>query len=267
MKLGVFDSGLGGVLIAGSIRRALPEIDMIYLGDTLHLPYGNRSEGAIYTYTERCIDYLLRRDCQLIIMACNTASASALRRLQQNYLLRNYPERRVLGVVVPTIEYALDQGFTNIGLIGTNYTVRSKVYETELRKINPAIRIHQVNTPLLVPLIENGGMKWVSGVLDDYLAPLLERKIEALILSCTHYVCLKDMIRERYGLTVISQDEIVPMKLADYLRRHPETDTRLSREGKTEFLVSDLTQGYLESASFFYGEPVKLAQVDIHGED
>lgn len=267
MKLGVFDSGLGGILIAGSIRRSMPDIDMIYLGDTLHLPYGNRSEEAIYTYTKRCIEYLLRKDCQLIIMACNTASASALRRLQQGYLARNYPQRRVLGVVVPTIEYALDLGYTNIGLIGTNYTVRSNVYETELRKINPAIRIHQVNTPLLVPLIENGGMKWVGGVLDDYLGPLLEQNIEALFLSCTHYVCLKDMIRERYGLKVVSQDEIIPVKLADYLSRHPETDTLLSREGRTEFLVSDLTQGYLESAGFFYGEPVNLERVDVHGED
>lgn len=266
MKLGVFDSGMGGVLIAGAIRRFMPDIDMVYLGDTLHLPYGNRSEGAIYTYAERCIDYLLRRDCQLIVMACNTASASALRRLQQGYLAERYPSRRVLGVVVPTIEYALDMGHTNIGLIGTNYTVRSNVYEAELRKINPDIRIHQVNTPLLVPLIENGGMKWAGSVLDDYLAPLLDKGIEALVLSCTHYVCLKDMIRERYGLKVISQDEIIPVKLVDYLRRHPETDGLISRGGQTEFLVSDLTQGYLESAGFFYGGPVKLEKVDVHGE-
>lgn len=267
MKLGVFDSGIGGILIAGAIRRHMPDPDMIYLGDTLHLPYGNRSENAIYTFAERCVDYLFRRDCQLIIMACNTASASALRRLQQNYLARNYPSRRVLGVVVPTVEYALDLGYTNIGLIGTNYTVRSNIYETELRKINPAIRLHQVNTPLLVPLIENGGMKWVGGVLDDYLAPLLKENIEALILSCTHYVCLKDMIRQRYGLKVISQDEIIPVKLEDYLRRHPETSGLLSRQGKTEFLVTDLTQGYIEGAGLFYGGPVKLEQVNIHGED
>ncbi|MCC6597422.1 MAG: glutamate racemase [Alphaproteobacteria bacterium] len=266
MKLGVFDSGLGGILITRAIREHIPDIDILYLGDTLHVPYGNRSEKAIYTYAERCIDYLFKQDCQLIVMACNTASASALRRLQQEYLPRHYPHRRILGVIVPTIEYALERGYTNIGLIGTNYTVRSEVYREELRKINPAIRIHQINTPLLVPLIENNGMKWVEDVLDDYLAPLLTKNIETLILSCTHYVCLKDLIRQRYGLHVIAQDEIIPLKLAEYLERHPEISTVLSRTGQTDFCVTDLTQNYLESASFFYQSPVQLTHANIHAE-
>src|SRR5690606_36552230 len=120
------DSGLGGVQIAQAIRAHIPDIDLVYLGDTLHVPYGNRSEQAIYEYTRRCMDYLFReQDCGLIVMACNTASVSALRKLQQGYLLENFPERRILGVVVPTIEYALDQGHTKLGLIGTNYTVHS----------------------------------------------------------------------------------------------------------------------------------------------
>ena len=264
MKLGVFDSGLGGVMIARAIRGALPDIDMVYLGDTLHVPYGTRSEQAIYMYTKACIEHLFaEQDCQLIIMACNTASASALRKLQQTYLPQAYPERRILGVVVPTIEYAIERGLKHIGLIGTNYTVHSNVYEEELRKINPAIEILQVNTPLLVPLIEHGGMAWMESVLDHYILPLKEKGIEALILSCTHYSFLKDIIRERYGMDVIAQDEIVPAKLVEYLKRHPEIDRKIRRGSKDAFFVTDLTENYAEKTSEFYGMPVNLKVIEV----
>jgi glutamate racemase len=229
MKLGIFDSGLGGLLIAKSIQDRMPDLDIIYLGDTLHLPYGNRSEQAIYSYTRACVDYLFKQECELVIVACNTASASALRKLQQGYLKENYPGRRILGVVVPMIEAALDRGHHNIGLIGTNYTVHSNVYEEELRKINPSIKLSQVNTPLLVPLIEYDGLEWVDSVLKRYLKPLEEEKIESLLLSCTHYVCLKDRIRKEFGMDVLSQDEIIPLKLENYLERHPEINARISR--------------------------------------
>lgn len=263
MKLGVFDSGLGGIMIARAIRERIPDIDMVYFGDTLHVPYGNRSEDAIYSYTKAAMAYLFAaHDCQLIIMACNTASASALRKLQQTYLPTAYPQRRILGVVVPTIEYALDKGHTRIGLIGTNYTVESNVYEEELQKINPDIRIFQTRTPLLVPLIENDGMAWIDEVLDHYMAPLMKQGIEALILSCTHYTCLKDRIRARYDIDVLSQDEIIPVKLADYLQRHPETDTLFSRQGGEKFYVSDLTPNYTEKASSFYGRDIVLQAVE-----
>jgi len=267
MKLGIFDSGLGGIMIARAIREALPDINMCYLGDTLHVPYGKRSESAIYTYTKSCVEYLFdQQDCQLIIMACNTASASALRSLQQGYLVHNYPGRRILGVVVPTIEYAIEHGYQRIGLIGTNYTVHSDIYREELQKINPDIEILQVNTPLLVPLIEHDGMEWVESVLDHYILPLKDQGIEALILSCTHYSFLKDVIRTRYNLKVIAQDEIVPLKLVNYLDRHPESNGLIERCGETKFYVTDLTENYEDKASKFYGAETHLKQVEIqHG--
>lgn len=264
MRLGIFDSGLGGIMIARAIRRAVPDIDITYFGDTLHVPYGKRSEEAIYAYTLACIEHLFAREnCQLIIMACNTASASALRRIQQHYLPATYPDRRVLGVVVPTIEYAIDHGYRRIGLIGTNYTVHSNVYQEELHKIDPEIEIFQVNTPLLVPLIEDDGMAWIDQVLDHYIRPLIEKRIETLILSCTHYSFLKDVIRERYGLNVIAQDEILPEKLTDYLARHPESDALIGRNGDTRFLVTDLTPNYAEKASGFYGQDIGLKKVEV----
>ncbi|MEZ5813526.1 MAG: glutamate racemase [Alphaproteobacteria bacterium] len=264
MKLGIFDSGLGGIMIARAIRDLLPDIDMVYLGDTLHVPYGNRSAEAIYDYSKAAMEHLFAEQrCQLVIMACNTASASALRKLQQEYLPGAYPERRILGVVVPTIEYALDQGYKRIGLIGTNYTVHSNVYEEELQKINPEIEIFQVNTPLLVPLIECDGMAWMEEVLDHYIQPLIEKNIEAIILSCTHYACLKDVIRRRYGIDVISQDEIIPIKLVNYLERHSESDALIMRNGGENFYVTDLTQDYTKKASHFFGRNIALKRVSI----
>lgn len=262
MKLGVFDSGLGGIMIARALKDQLPDLDMVYLGDTLHIPYGNRSEEAIHNYSKACIEYLFASEnCQIIIMACNTASASALRRLQQEWLPKYYPERRILGVVVPTIEYAIDKGYENLGLLGTNYTVNSKIYLQELQKINPKITIHQVNTPLLVPLIEHDGMQWMDEVLEHYLNPLMDKGIEAVILSCTHYTCLKDRVRKRYGIDVFSQDEIVPVKLKDYLYRHPESESKIGQSGASTFLVTDLTPEYAEQASRYFGKDIELSHV------
>lgn len=171
MKLGVFDSGLGGLLIARAIRETLPDVDMVYFGDTLHLPYGNRSVEAIYAYSRNAMDFLFAQDCQLVVTACNTVSASALRPLQQVYLPARFPDRRILGVVVPTLECCLDRGYKNLGVIATHHIVRSGIYAAELTKLDPAIKIHQQATPLLVPMIENDGMKWIRPVLEEYLAP------------------------------------------------------------------------------------------------
>ena len=196
-------------------------------------------------------------------MACNTASASALRKLQQGYLKARYPERRILGVVVPTIETALERGYERIGLIGTNYTVSSNVFEEELKKINPAIKIYQTATPLLVPLIEYDGREWTGMVLDRYMAPMLEQGIEALILSCTHYGVLKEEIEVRYGIPVIAQNEIIPAKLEDYLQRHPEIDGPITREGRFMLQVTDLTDNYSRAAQALCGQDVLLEKVEL----
>ncbi len=261
MKLGIFDSGLGGILIARAIRAAFPHIDIMYLGDTLHMPYGNRSAGAIYEYARRSMNYMFESDCRMIVMACNTASASALRQLQQEYLPAHYPKRRILGVVVPTIEYALEKGYSRLGLLGTNYTVSTNVYEDELQKINPDMHIAQQKTPLLVPLIEHQGQAWLDDVLDCYIEPLLEDNIEALLLGCTHYVSLKERIKARYDFDVIAQDEIVPTKLEQYFDNHPEIYGDIGRGGQDDFFVSDLTDSYQTNAARFYGPKAVLKHV------
>lgn len=266
MKIGIFDSGLGGLIIAKAIRAQIMQPDIIYFGDTLHIPYGNRSAEAIYSYSCRAMEYLFDiHDCNLIIVACNTVSACALRRIQQEYLAQNYPDRRILGVVVPTLECAIEKGYKNIGLIGTNRTIRSNVYEEELQKINPQIEIHQINTPLLVPLIENEGMKWADDVLRHYLSPLLEKNIECLILGCTHYAFLKDHISALLGdeIDVLSQDEIIPAKLEEYLARHAEITGKLSMNGTIEFFVSDITTGYKQASEKIYSEEIKIRKSEL----
>lgn len=257
MKLGVFDSGLGGLLIARTIQKQIPGIDMLYYGDTLHLPYGNRSEEAIYAYTERAMRYMFEQGCGLIVIACNTASAGPLRRLQQEWLPKHYPGRNIIGVIVPMLEAAIESGHRRLGLIGTHHTVGSNIYADELRKLDAAISLRAVPTPLLVPLIEYDGMRWVEDVLKTYLAPFREDETECLLLGCTHYALLRDSIRNIMpGLAVLSQDDIVPPKLAAYLHRHPEY--KIGRNGDTAFHVSDLTDNYRSAASYLYAEPLPL---------
>ncbi len=266
MKLGVFDSGLGGLLITRSLREKLCDLDIIYFGDTLHIPYGNRSSKAIYEYSKRAIDFMFSQDCALIIIACNTVSASALRVLQQQYLPNSkYSDRRILGVVVPTLETAIDRGYKRLGVIATNYTIQSNIYEYELKKIDPDIKIFQEHTPLLVPLIENDGDQWLDSVLKHYLSPILDNNIECLILGCTHYPFLKDKIREIIGddISLISQDEIIPLKLIDYLNNHKEISQKIGNNDTIEFLVSDITQGYLNASKRIYNSEINIKHVQF----
>lgn len=260
-KIGVFDSGLGGVFIADSIRKRLPSYDYLYLGDTLHLPYGRRSDAAICDLSRKAMDYLFDAGCFLVIMACNTASASALRRLQQEFLPRNHPERRILGVVVPTLEAAIEGGARRIGLLGTQRTVQSGIYDVELRKIRPETELTAISCPLLVPMIEEGGRKYLEPVLRDYLEPLRAARVESVILGCTHYVALKeDVARLLPGAAILSQDDIIPHKLEDYLRRHPEIESRLSRGGSFEIHVTDANENFGRSCEILLGEKKPLRQ-------
>ncbi len=262
MKLGIFDSGLGGLLIAKSIREKMPDIDMIYFGDTLHLPYGNRSGETIYSYSERAVEFLFSQDCSLIIAACNTVSATALRMLQQRYLPASaYADRRILGVIVPTLETAIEGGYKRLGVIATNHTIETGVFPIELEKIDPEISIVQRSTPLLVPLIENGGEQWLPLVLEHYLTLMIENDvIECLILGCTHYSLLKDDIISLIGsgVSLLSQDEIIPDKLIDYLRRHPEINRKIDKNGKTHFYVSDATKSYCDTAAQIFGNEINI---------
>ncbi len=265
MKLGIFDSGLGGLLITRAIREKIPDIDLVYFGDTLHLPYGNRSDEAIFDYTRAAMEHLFRQDCKLVVVACNTASAAALRRLQQTWLHQAWPGRNIIGVVVPTLEVAIERGYKTLGVIGTSYMMRSNVYREELRKINPDIKIVQKATPLLVPLIENDGLLWAESVLEHYLSSLLEEGIECLILGCTHYPFLRKSIAKITGpaIDLISQDDIIPAKLEDYLNRHPEYNNFISRTGRAEFHVSDLTDNYYKAARTIYGDDILVEKAKV----
>ncbi len=261
MRIGVFDSGLGGLSIARAISRRLPEHDLMYLGDTKRVPYGGRSQEAIHGFVAEALAYLFAHDCHLVVLACNTASAEALRRSQQEYLPRHYPERRVLGVVIPTAEAVAAAGAKRVGVLATRSTAASGAYEREIARQAPDAEVRVLPAPLLVPLVENDGLRYVDPVLDDYLALL--GSVDCVVLGCTHYDLLKDRVRARVSVPVVAQDEVVPASLADYLQRHPEHDARLGRSGERIYQVTDLGPGYQELARTFAGEELCLERVDL----
>lgn len=264
MKIGIFDSGLGGLAITQAIVRRLPHYDYLYLGDTKRVPYGNRSQETIHEFTSEALTYLFANECQLIIIACNTASAEALRKSQQEYLPVHYPDRRVLGVLIPAAEAALEgNSVARVGVIATASTVESGSYQRELNRIREDVTVVSKAAPLLVPLVENDGLKYVTPVLRDYLEELSSAKIDRLILGCTHYCLLKDEMRKLIDVPVISQDEVVPDKLVDYLMRHPEIESKLSRGGTRAYQVTDLTVGYQDLTKRLAGQSVELELVRI----
>ena len=247
--IGVFDSGFGGLTVK-ELNKLLPEYNYIYLGDNARAPYGNKSEDVIYKYTRSGVDFLFKKGCQLIILACNTASAKALRKIQQEYLPQNYPNRRVLGVVVPAVEATVElikekekQGKLNkVGIIGTQATIKSKVYEKELRKKANNIEIFSKSCPLLVPLVEEGWIKRreTKMILKKYLRSLKEKKIRYLILGCTHYPFLLKQIKEIMGkIEIINTPEAVAKKTVEYLSRHKEIEKKLIKNKKQLFLTTD----------------------------
>lgn len=265
MKIGLFDSGLGGLIVTHSLVQNLPEYDYVYLGDTARVPYGNRSQEVIYEFTQNAVEYLFKQDCQLFLIACNTASAEALRKIQQEYLPAHYPDRKVLGVLIPTAEEVVEQTQNKkVGIIATAGTVGSQTYVTEIQKLNPDIEVFQQASPLLVPLVENNAIKYASPILDDYLAPLLEANIDTLVLGCTHYPLLKDLIRSKVGSArVIAQDEIIPKKLRDYLDRHPEIDEKLAKSGSRTFLTTDFAPSTAEIAALLFSESITFEKVGL----
>ncbi len=264
MKIGIFDSGLGGLQIMRGIVKTLPRYDFVYLGDTKRVPYGNRTQAEIYRFTRQAVDELFRRNCALIIIACNTASARALRKLQREYLPKSYPNRRILGVIVPTVEIVAKRKLKSIGVIGTVSTIRSNVYQTEAIKLAPVTQVIQKPTPLLVPMIERGRLDRIDMVLEQYLKPI-KPKIQALLLGCTHYPILKQQIRRIVGpgVTVISQDEIIPAKLKNYLKHHPEIGRKLSHHAHRLFLSTKITPEGLRLAKQWFGPSAKLRLVRL----
>lgn len=268
--IGVFDSGYGGLTVLREIVAHLPGYDYLYLGDNARSPYGTRSFETVYRYTLQCVEWLLKQNCPLIILACNTASAKALRSIQQNDLQRLHPTARVLGVIRPTTEIIGKHTATNsIGILATNGTVQSHSYEIEIEKFFPELKIAQEACPMWVPLVENnehlsdGADYFVKKHVNNILQK--DSTIDTLLLACTHYPLLKEKIEKHLSPTVklLSQGEIVADSLKDYLQRHPEIEEKISREGARVFYTTDSAEDFTAKASIFFGESVEASHVDL----
>ncbi|HSI20976.1 MAG TPA: glutamate racemase [Verrucomicrobiae bacterium] len=263
MRIGIFDSGLGGLVVTAAIARALPHHDLVYLGDTARVPYGDRSQEAIFRFTAAAVDELfVNLECGLIIVACNTASSEALRRIQQEYLPAHYPNRRVLGVIIPTAESITGNG--PVGVLATRSTVRSQAFPRELEKLHPHLQVIQAAAPLLVPLIENDALKWAEPVVEEYVQPLKEAGITELILGCTHYGLAKALIEQHLpGVLILAQEDIIPDKLVSYLERHPEIANTLTQNGSRQYFVTDVLDHYGTLSATLIGQPISFERIDL----
>ena len=262
--IGVFDSGYGGLTVLKEIKAKLPKYDYLYLGDNARAPYGPRSFATIYQYTLQCVEWFFKQGCPLVILACNTASAKALRSIQQIDLPTIDPFKRVLGVIRPTSEIIGKFTVTNkVGVLGTDGTIQSLSYPIEINKFFPAIEVFQQACPMWVPLIENneydnlGADYFVQKYLNELLAKSSE--IDTLLLACTHYPLLTNKIKEfaPKNITILSQGEIVANSLVDYLNRHPEIELNCSKNSESAFFTTDATTSFDEKASIFYGKLIR----------
>lgn len=259
-SIGVFDSGYGGLTVFKAITRLLPDYDYIYLGDNARAPYGDRSGAVILEYTREAVNWFFEKDCPLVILACNTASAKALRSLQQADLNPSATTNRVLGVIRPTAEVIGNYSKTGkVGILGTQGTVRSGAYPDEIAKFFPDIQVYQHACPLWVPFIENN--LYTSAGVDYFIEKDLNAlfaqspDIDTLLLACTHYPLLEDKIHKFLppSVTLLSQGELVAASLKDYLHRHPEMDQQISRQGRQQFFTTDDREAFQSGAALFFG--------------
>lgn len=268
--IGVFDSGYGGLTILSEIRRSLPGYDYIYLGDNARAPYGSRSFDIVYRFTLEAVTELFRRGCPLVILACNTASAKALRTIQQRDLPVFDASRRVLGVIRPTVE-AVGPISRNghVGIFATPGTVTSGSYEIEISHLYPGFKVTSHACPMWVPLVENreadrpGADYFVKQETEALMTA--DPEIDTIILGCTHYPLLYPKIRAAVtgDVTIVRQGEIVARSLADYLRRHHDMDARLTRGGTTRYLTTESPEKFADLASLFLGEPIAAERVEL----
>lgn len=261
MQIGVFDSGLGGLITLRAVAKQLPEYDYVYLGDTKRVPYGDHSQNTIYSYLKEGIDFLVSKKCALIIVACNTASAEALGKLQRSYLPKKYPKIRVLGMIVPIVEECTR--YKKIGLIGTQATIDSKAYPKEFKRQGSNTQVQMIATPLLVPIIENGEHALIKPLLEKYLTRF--KNIDALILGCTHYPIIKKEIRSLLSkqIIIIAQDTIIPRKTKEYLQNHPEIERKLSQKSLRTFYATEITPTLRKHAVGWFGTDLQLKKATI----
>lgn len=267
--IGVFDSGFGGINILRGIVKELPAYNYLYLGDTARTPYGTRSKEVVYEFTKQAVDFMFANNCELVIFACNTASSDALRKIQQEYLPKHYPYKKVLGVLIPAAEEAITKTKNKkIGVVATEGTIQSSAFVRELTKIEPKIKVFQNPCPLLVPIVEEGeqNSKATKLILENYLKPLKNKGIDTLILGCTHYGILENQIKKITGsnITIISGAKVVPKKFKNYLKRHPEIDRGLGKNGIVNFYTTDLTQKFVSLGSKFFGKRIKAQKISLN---
>jgi glutamate racemase len=268
-SIGVFDSGYGGLTVLKEIVKRLPQYNYVYLGDNARAPYGNRSFDTVHQYTKECVDWFFNQGCHLVILACNTASAKALRTIQQKHLPTIPQTKRVLGVIRPTAEVIGNFSTSkHVGVLATTGTVQSNSYTIEINKFFPEIQVHQQACPMWVPLIENNEYKTKGAdyFVKEYINQLDKQNpnIDTILLACTHYPLLLNKIKEYtpVGTKIITQGEIVANSLIDYLQRHPEIESLCSKGTNRDFYTTDSTEDFNQHASVFYGENVqsKLAR-------
>ncbi len=267
-SIGIFDSGYGGLTVFKEIIKELPEYDYIYLGDNARAPYGSRSFETVYQFTLECVKLLFQKNCPLVILACNTASARALRNIQQKDLPIIAPQNRVLGVIRPTAEVIGNFSKTkHIGIFATEGTVKSESYILEIQKFFPDVVITQEACPMWVPLIENN--EHLSEGADYFVKKHIENlfdkdnKIDTVLLGCTHYPLLLPKIKQFIPeeINIITQGEIVAKSLKNYLQRHPEIDERLNKNGKKEFYTTIESEWFNEKAAIFFGENLQAKKI------
>lgn len=268
--IGVFDSGYGGLTVLKEIVKALPDYDYIYLGDNARAPYGTRSFETVYEYTLQCVKHLFSMGCPLVILACNTASAKALRNIQQKDLPHLAPEKRVLGVIRPTTEIVGKYSKTgHVGVLGTTGTVSSGSYPIEIKKFYPELIVQQEACPMWVPIVENNEIEnegadfFIKENLDHLLSK--DKDIDTIILGCTHYPLLINKIKKHLPstITLLSQGEIVAGSLTDYLKRHTEMEKQLSKGNSVEFYTTDSAENFDTAASLFFGKAVQSKHLGL----
>lgn len=268
--IGVFDSGYGGLTILQDIKKQLPEYDFLYLGDNARAPYGTRSFDVVYEFTLEAVTELFDRGCTLVILACNTASAKALRTIQQNDLQKIGADKRVLGVIRPSTEIIGDLTHSNsVGLLATEGTVSSNSYVIEVNKYSPETKIHQQACPMWVPLIESNKHNTHAGkeFIREDVESLLKQdpSMDVIVLGCTHYPIIKDYIQSIVPdhVTVVSQGNIVAERLLDYLQRHPEMDVKCSKNGTSTYLTTESIEEFDANASHYIGEAIKSVHIKL----
>lgn len=270
ISIGVFDSGYGGLTVLREVVNKLPQYDYIYLGDNARAPYGHRTFNTVYQYTLQCVKWFFDQGCPLVILACNTASAKALRTIQQNDLPGIDRSKRVLGVIRPTSEVIGNYTDSkHVGILATNGTVSSRSYVIEIEKFFPGIKVYQQACPMWVPLVENDEYDGhgANYFVKKYINQLLDQSpaIDTFLLACTHYPLLHDKIREftPADINILSQGEIVANSLSDYLHRHPEIERKLSLGGERHFYTTDSTEDFDIHAANFYGAEINSNHIDL----